>query len=118
MARALGFEPGIKVLPPALRADRPGGETVYSPLMAGVLGFEPRIAVLETTVIPFHHTPMSSILGLLNLFVQGVLLFPLTIFFQLNLILKLLLVSLRVIVDVLAHRTLEFDQVVLGHRVC
>ena len=26
---------------------------------AGVLGVEPRIEVLETSVIPFHHTPLS-----------------------------------------------------------
>lgn len=44
---------------------------------------------------------------------QGVLFVPLTIFFQLNLILELLLVPFRVVVDVLADGALEFDEIVL-----
>ena len=29
-------------------------------LLAGALGLEPRTKVLETHVLPLHHTPMSS----------------------------------------------------------
>lgn len=30
--------------------------------LAGVLGLEPRIKVLETFVIPFHYTPIFNLL--------------------------------------------------------
>lgn len=37
-----------------------GGDPLLE--LAGLLGFEPRKKVLETSMIPFHHRPMMFIL--------------------------------------------------------
>ena len=34
-------------------------EEVYQTISAGIPGFEPGKAVLETAVIPFHHIPIA-----------------------------------------------------------
>ena len=50
---------------------------------------------------------------LFGLFMQRVLFLPLAILLELNFALERLLVARGVVVDVFAHRTLEFDQIVL-----
>ena len=54
--------------------------------------------------------------GLLRLFVQSMLAAPRAVLLHLQARLQGLLVFLRMVVHVLANRTLEMDQVVLGHR--
>lgn len=86
-------------------------------LLAGVLGVEPRIKVLETFVMPFHYTPIRGQSNLLRLFMQRVLFVPLAILFEFDFGFDHLLIALGVVIDMLAHRALKFDEIVLRHRV-
>ena len=47
---------------------------------------------------------------------QGMLLVPAAILFQLDFVLELLLIARTVIVDVLTDRALEFDEIILRHE--
>ena len=53
--------------------------------------------------------------ALLRLFMQRSLFFPFTILDQLKFRFERLLILLGVVVDVLADRALEFDQIILRH---
>lgn len=75
--------------------------------------------------MPFHYARISSVRrlistvaetkGLLRFFMQGGFLAPLAILFQFKLRLDQLLVACRLVVNMLTHRALQLDEIILRH---
>ena len=85
-------------------------------IIAGDVGIEPTLTVLETVVIPFHQSPVGSRILLFCLFVDRLLAAPFAKLLELDFALNFLFIFGAPIIDALAGRALELNKAVLGHK--
>ena len=82
--------------------------------MAGGVGIEPTLTVLETAVLPLYEPPVNKEkLMLLSLFVFGRFLAPLAEFLQHESVWSKLFIFLGMIVNMMTNRAFQVDQIIL-----
>ena len=87
--------------------------------MAGAVGIEPPQAVLETAVLPLYDAPIKShrkmARMLFRFLVQGLLFVEFAILHEFQALLGVFLVLLGLVIQIMANRAFQTNQMILGH---
>ena len=85
--------------------------------MAGAVGIEPTQAVLETAVLPLYDAPRNrpEAIWLFGFFMQRHLFAEFAKLFELQAFLGVLFVLVGLVIQIMADRAFQIDEVVLGH---